>query len=131
MTVPSPIHEARRHYLCALYRSVFVDRRTNTNIICWSQQIAGQDGVSVHEAQILVRHRMALIRVSTDSGIAYLTATTTGARKSGLQRTLVDSRGRGVLSQVPQGANKPPVDLEAVANACTQHAYKFSVNSLY
>lgn len=130
MPVPNPIHEARRHYLCALYRSVFVDRRKNTNIICWSKHYSGEDGVADHEAQILVRHRMALIRVSTD-GIAYLTATTTGARKSNQNRTLVDSRGRGVLSHVPHGPDTPPVDMAAVADACIQHAYKFTVNSLY
>lgn len=128
MPVPSPLTEARRHYLSALYRSVFVDRRKNTNIICWSQQIAGEDGVSVHEAQILVRHRMALIRVSTASGIAYLTATTTGAKKSGQNRTLSDRRYH---SEVPQGADTTPVDMKAVAEACIQHAYKFTVNSLY
>lgn len=129
MPEANPLTEARRHYLSALYRSVFVDRRKNTNIICWSQQVAGQDGVSVHEAQILVRHRMALIRVSTDSGIAYLTETTTGAKKSGQNRTLSD--GRYYFSEVPRGADTTPVDLEAVANACTRHAYKFTVTSLY
>ena len=131
MTVANPIHEARRHYLCALYRSVFTDRRHDTQIICWSSQVAGQAGVSTTEAQILVRHRMALIRVATDTGQAYLTATTTGARKSGQNRVLRDLRGRGVLSTVPQGADTPPVDLSKVADACSQFAHRFSVNGLF
>lgn len=123
--------QAKKHYLCALYHSVFGDRRGNTQIICWSSQIDGQAGVSVHEAQILVRHRMALIRVDTDTGIAYLTATTTGARKAGQNRSLYDHRSQ-LISCVPQYAREGvPIDMEAVADACSRYAYKFTVNGLY
>lgn len=130
MTETNPIHEARRHYLCALYRSVFHDRRKNTEIICWSQQVAGQAGVSTTEAQILVRHRMALIRVATDTGQAYLTATTTGARKSIQNRVLTSVTGVE-LSVVPKGRDVTPVDMSQVSDACSRFTHKFAVKDLY
>lgn len=130
MADKNPIHEARRHYLCALYHSVFTDRRTNTNIVCWSKKaIDGDDGVADYEAQILVRHRMALIRVG-GNGVAYLTATLTGARKAGKNKSLYDHRGQ-LLSCVPHASEGVPIDMNAVKDACYLAAHRFTVNGLY
>jgi hypothetical protein len=73
---------------------------------------------------------MALIRVNSD-GVAYLTATTTGARKASKNQFLYDDR-RHLLSCIPQYTRAGvPIDLKAVSDACSQFAYKFSVNGLY
>lgn len=114
---------ARKHYLSALYHSVFYDRK--------SRVIGHDEGqVRPHEANMLIRNKMAGIN-AFDTGCT-VSEYTHGSKVYGSNSVLHhdfarDSDGRAiVLSEVPRyQRNRAPVDMREVFNACNNYAPNF------
>ena len=124
--------KVKKHYLAALYHSVFYDR-TTTQIVS-SSEASILAGVSTNEAQMLVKASMALLRVHTD-GTVWLSQTKTGSKVYGSNCTLwADHRIDGktpVLSEVPRyNRTADPVDMAAVRDACMKYHRTWSLRKM-
>lgn len=124
--------KVKKHYLAALYHSVFYDR-DSTQIVGFSDAMNGA-GVSTTEAQMLVKASMGLLRVHTDGSVS-LSQTKTGSKVYGSNCTLwADHRIDGktpVLSEVPRyNRNADPVDMNAVRDACMKYHRTWSLRKM-
>lgn len=126
--------KVKKHYLAALYHSVFYDR-TSTRVNTTSGYRT-LDGVAADEAQILIAGGMALLRVNSDGSVS-LSETTKGSKVYGSNATLYadyrDSEGKSiVLSSVPRYNRKgDPVDMKAVRDACMAYHRTWSLRKMY
>lgn len=126
--------KVKKHYLAALYHSVFYDR-DSTQIMSWAHN-DGVKGVSNDEAQILIAGGCANLRVS-DDGRCYLNETIKGSKVYGGNATLYgDYRGSDgkvpVLSTIPRyQRDAPPVDIRAVRDACMAYHRTWSLRKMY
>ena len=124
--------KAKKHYIGALYHSVFYDRTSKRIISHLGAINESNDGVSPTEAQILIANKMALLRVGED-GTCWLSETLHGAKQHGKHSALNVKRSGNTetLSSYPRNRGHDPIDLRAVFDACCAYAYRFNMGKMY
>lgn len=125
--------KAKKHYIGALYHSVFYDRPSKRIISHLGAINDSNDGVSPTEAQILIANKMALLRVAED-GTCWLSETLHGAKQHGKHSVLNVKKSSAttvILSAYPRNRGHDPIDLREVFNTCCAYAYRFNMGKMY